>query len=165
MSEGTIKPGPIGSSRPNGHKYISSTELLTDGYGLSNTEKYEKKFIVPHVEKKTWIYIIAELDYDGIPHGPVKIGISKNPGLRVKTFNIGCPSGSLVIFHSFSISSPIARSFELSFHKENSHNQMHGEWFGLDPDVAVDLVRNHFNIFRHQRYSRAEIVEELHYSE
>lgn len=92
----------------------------------------------------TYIYVI------GRDEGPVKVGISDNPGARVLGLQTGCPF-QLSLLATFQFEDRIAaHQEEQFFHRCYRKQNLVGEWFNLSADLAIEgiegnlLSRAHF---------------------
>ncbi len=91
------------------------------------------------MSQESSVYVIAKMD-GGKPVSPIKVGISSNMTARLSTIQTSCPFPIDVIYEFGTPSVEIARHIERSFHETQTAYRQHGEWFNLDPIVAVQLV-------------------------
>ena len=81
-----------------------------------------------------FVYVI------GREEGPVKVGISTYPWGRLATLQIGCPF-KLTLLHTHKARSRNhALEHEEMFHGVYDENRLHGEWFDLDAELAIEGV-------------------------
>jgi Meiotically up-regulated gene 113 len=86
-----------------------------------------------------FIYVIA-VAKPGQPPGPVKIGITNNVPARLKGLQTACPY-PLYVVHQFAAPDRIcAREIERAFHEVQKKHQTTGEWFDLEPSLALFLM-------------------------
>jgi hypothetical protein len=84
----------------------------------------------------TWLYVIGEPE----PCWNVKIGISRNPHKRLSSLQSGHHS-RLVIHRVYEFpDTASARAAERKFHKHFSEDGMCGEWFGIPPSTAIEVI-------------------------
>jgi hypothetical protein len=79
----------------------------------------------------SYLYIIAAND-----QGPVKLGVSDNPGRRLKQLQTGHPQ-VLSIFHQEQVNAELAYFLERNLHKDIAHKRVRGEWFELSVKEAA----------------------------
>lgn len=85
------------------------------------------------------IYVMAR-QMDDEWGQPVKVGISRNPQARLATINTASPF-RVGIYRSFRVQNRrMAELFERIFHKLNASVRLHGEWFQLTPQEAVECL-------------------------
>lgn len=114
------------------------------------------------MSERTWLYIIAEEESDGRCKGPVKVGISSNPWVRAQSLEAGCPGGSLLVVHAFCFPHRLmAQELEQHFHKWRRRENIHREWFGLTPEQAMGLVRQHIAASFDERPTYEAILDAL----
>ena len=71
---------------------------------------------------------------------PVKIGISENPEQRQKTLQTGCPF-KLILIAKFMMGELVdAKRAEDVIHHVLRQYHLHGEWFDVDPNFAIDAI-------------------------
>lgn len=78
--------------------------------------------------KNYWIYFIQS------GHGPVKIGLSRDPKWRMKTLQIGNPEKLELV-----AAMPGSRRDEQALHKRFEASHIHSEWFRLTQELE-DLI-------------------------
>jgi hypothetical protein len=83
---------------------------------------------------ESYVYILA-----ASAHGPVKIGFSKHPELRLRQLQTG-HAEALTLYHKEPISQP--RLLEKAIHAANRHRRVNGEWFDLTVEEGVLEVRH-----------------------
>lgn len=97
-----------------------------------------------------WVYVIADVS-SGKFTGPVKVGISGNPTKRLKQIQTSCPFKVEIAYLFACPARDIAETIERSFHDTQRHHLSHGEWFKLEPVIAIHLLclafRAHLSIF------------------
>lgn len=87
----------------------------------------------------TYIYVIGRDD------GPVKVGISDNPGARVLGLQTGCPF-HLSLLATFQFEDRIvAHKEEQFFHRCYREQQLVGEWFDLSADLAIEGIEGNLS--------------------
>lgn len=87
---------------------------------------------------ETSVYVIAV--EAGTGEGPVKIGISSNVGKRFRTLQTASPY-KLGLVHEFTVPNrDIAREIEECFHAVQKRHRTVGEWFKLNPIIALQLM-------------------------
>lgn len=84
------------------------------------------------------IYVIAPID-----GWPCKIGVSTFPLKRVMGLQTSVWKQLEVKFSAFMATTQVARDLERRCHQALSDQSkwLHGEWFDLRPEAAIDLVR------------------------
>ena len=86
-----------------------------------------------------YVYIVGTLEKDRIT-GPVKVGMSANPDVRLSALRTACPNKiDFVCAFGFPDKSS-AKLVENTFHQVLAHKQLNGEWFALGPVEAVELM-------------------------
>ena len=105
-----------------------------------------------------FVYIIAH-SYPGGPQGPVKVGITKSLGSRLTTLQTGNWS-RIEYAHFYQLSNKgLAFEIEQLFHEAFSESRMCGEWFGIEPsealeilcDIVFNVINQHFPEHEKQR--------------
>jgi hypothetical protein len=86
-----------------------------------------------------YVYVIAKNGPDGLT-GPVKIGISSKPNKRLSSIQTACPFQVEVACVFAAPSQAIARDIERMFHETQRDTHAHGEWFNVEPVVAIHLL-------------------------
>jgi hypothetical protein len=79
-----------------------------------------------------YIYVISES-----PAGPVKIGISSNPGARIVELQTGNHRPLSLVYVSPGLSRSDVLSLERSMHASFAEDRISGEWFDVIPRHAV----------------------------
>ena len=88
------------------------------------------------------IYLIAHV-VDGRLDGLVKVGITANLSGRLATIQTGNPRKVDIAFSFGTPSRAIAQTLELAFHEVFAKHRMAGEWFDMNPVLALQgLVEN-----------------------
>jgi hypothetical protein len=93
-----------------------------------------------------FIYVI------GGTEKPYKIGITNNPGRRLKNLQTGHPS-KLRIHHVEPIPDDQVRLIEQTIHKTINHKRLQGEWFDITLEDAIAEVK-----FARIRYLKDEVI-------
>ena len=89
-------------------------------------------------DETVYVYLIAVQD-DGRT-GPVKVGIANNVRKRQKSLQTACPY-KLGLVHAFAFPNrEMAREVEQCFHDGLSDKREIGEWFRLNPIIALNLL-------------------------
>lgn len=82
-----------------------------------------------------FVYVMGRADLSNV--GPVKIGISDSPDVRLRQINTASPF-RVVIRHKFNMPRrDIALSLESNFHRIQSSKRLNGEWFDIPPVSAI----------------------------
>jgi len=89
-----------------------------------------------------YLYVIAAND-----EGPVKLGISVDPALRLRTLQTASPE-LLTIRHKEPVEPEVVKQLERLLHRDMAHRRRRGEWFALGVDEAIAQVR--FTIMRYE---------------
>jgi len=87
----------------------------------------------------TSIYVMAVRNGQEIS-GPVKVGITSNPGLRLAQFQTACPYEMLIVRTFQAPDREIAREIEKCFHATQREHLLRGEWFNLQPNIACGIL-------------------------
>ena len=103
-----------------------------------------------HHENHCGVYVVT----DGTA---CKIGITNNGNTRLTTLQNGNPRR--LTMHVFVRTSSMteARRVEIAAHKALAAVHLHGEWFGVTPEIASDLVRG-VVAGNHNAYNSAEAM-------
>lgn len=81
-----------------------------------------------------YLYCIAD------NQGYCKFGYSQDPQRRVRDLQTGS-SSPLILLHSISVDSSRVVVLEQQLHNTiGQHRRVHGEWFDIDPVLAVNLM-------------------------
>lgn len=105
-----------------------------------------------------FLYVIGTTQPDGNP-GPSKIGISNNVAGRIERLKTGCPYKITQFFGFQMLSKENAFVFEREIHDDFKDSRLHGEWFDMDFDEALESVVTfielafHFNTNEGEDYS------------
>lgn len=92
--------------------------------------------------RKCFIYIVCE---NGIEEGPVKVGISQSPSIRLMGLQSGCWN-KLTVYHTFLLDNKgEAAKIEAAFHAAFNELRMCGEWFGITPQRAIAAINTYLN--------------------
>lgn len=81
-----------------------------------------------------YLYVIGRVD------GPVKVGISSTPGARLSAIQTGCPFAIELIFAVKFPDRVHALKHEQIFHEVHDQKRLHGEWFRLEADLAIESI-------------------------
>ena len=84
-----------------------------------------------------YVYVIANTDARGKAVAPIKVGIAKDPGQRLRTFQTANPR-RLRIYRTFRVTR--AQALEQAVHRHLHPFRMKGEWFAVSPEQAVTAV-------------------------
>ncbi len=82
-----------------------------------------------------FVYLMHDLANDYY-----KIGISNNPAYRERTLQSEKPTIELIIAKEFPVRR-IAEAFEAALHKTYEAKRLRGEWFRLDSNDVIDLIK------------------------
>lgn len=117
---------------------------MTDSKGLDKTE-----WTIRDAEDHA-VYIMCHLDDDWSLRGPSKIGISKQPDVRLKQVQKE-RSGRIVMVEQFWFwRRQHAFLVEQEFHRKCANFRMDGEWFNMPPSHAVAIMDLNLKAFVHQ---------------
>lgn len=86
-----------------------------------------------------YVYVLCRVD-GNTRTGPVKVGMASDPDKRLRNLQTASPFKIEQVFCFGCPNKDIARELERSFHEVQSEHRLHGEWFDLEPIVAVHLV-------------------------
>lgn len=84
----------------------------------------------------SYLYVISEEKNPTI----CKIGFSKNPEKRIKTFQTGHPEKLKLYYYELFTETSI-RKFESIVHKNLKHYKFNNEWFQISPDDAIAEIQ------------------------
>lgn len=88
------------------------------------------------MSKSAYVYVVATVRA-GVATAPVKVGISENPQSRLSSLQTGS-SFDLEIIYAFPIPlRDLASIVEQAFHQAHTDQRLRGEWFDMEPSVAV----------------------------
>jgi hypothetical protein len=85
------------------------------------------------------VYVICLKHGDRVS-SPVKVGVSAYPKKRLKTLQTACP---YPLFLAAVFTCPVAGmgvSVEREFHRQHAKKKTAGEWFDIEPVVAVQTI-------------------------
>jgi hypothetical protein len=86
------------------------------------------------MSEKVYLYVI------GCLNGPVKVGISSSPYVRMMSFQTGCPL-KLELLHAEPMRNRAhALLHERMFHDVYEQDRIQGEWFSLHPELAIEGI-------------------------
>lgn len=91
---------------------------------------------------ETFVYVIAIKDCDKFK-APVKIGVSASPWGRLDTLQTACPYDIGIVGVLAYPSREIALQMEDCFHSTHKKHRTRGEWFDIEPNKAVAILRLH----------------------
>ena len=77
--------------------------------------------------------------------GPIKIGISNNPEVRLGALQTGNHQELLVLLETERFSVDMALSLETSIHKALEGYRIRGEWFRCHAGLAARALKEHFD--------------------
>jgi hypothetical protein len=106
-----------------------------------------------------YVYIMAHV---GATHlcGPTKIGISRNPVVRLGQIRYDEGRDDIIIVAQFAFwKRKHARWVEAAFHKVCDVYRVRGEWFDLMPADAVAIMKKNLKAF--QQYLGADEVPDI----
>ena len=86
-----------------------------------------------------YVYIICRV-VNGQITQPVKIGISNNPIVRLRELQTGSPHKLIILRSLLCRNWPDAADIERKMHAELSRFCEDGEWFNVDPILAVIIA-------------------------
>lgn len=86
-----------------------------------------------------YVYVICRID-NGVMKAPVKIGMASSPKKRLKGLQTSSPFKIHQVVCFGCPNKEIARELERSFHQVKRKHRLHGEWFDLEPVMAVHLL-------------------------
>jgi hypothetical protein len=86
-----------------------------------------------------YVYVIC-LKHEDRVSGPVKIGISANPKARFKSLQTACPYPLFLAAEFNCLVPELAPSVEKEFHRSHAEKRTSGEWFNIEPVVAIQTI-------------------------
>jgi hypothetical protein len=95
------------------------------------------------MDDATHVYIIARIRGNR-PILPVKIGISSNPSKRLAGLQTANPFPLVLLTTFYCPTRGMAKELEAFFHETQSDRRLSGEWFGIAPMEAVELLCMNF---------------------
>jgi hypothetical protein len=107
-----------------------------------------------HDNSPCFIYVIGRED------GPVKIGISGSPNGRLASIQTGCPFRISILHIEEMRDRDHALEHEDHIHRLFAENRLVGEWFDLDPDLAIEQVE--FSLELEQIFKEREMANGPH---
>lgn len=87
------------------------------------------------IAESCFVYLMHDL-----ANNYYKIGISNNPAYREHTLQSEKPTIELIIAKEFPVRR-IAEAFEAALHKTYEAKRLRGEWFRLDSNDVIDLIK------------------------
>lgn len=81
-----------------------------------------------------YIYVI------GREQGPVKVGISADPGLRLRGLQTGCPFGLKLLYARRMRNRKHAEEHEADFLACHPDYHIRGEWYRCDAEIAIEGI-------------------------
>jgi hypothetical protein len=85
-------------------------------------------------EEVVYLYAI------GLPGGPVKMGMSKDPFRRLGQLKSGCPFRARILFATPIESRVRAADLERQVLQYYEEKNLNGEWFDIDADLAIEAI-------------------------
>jgi len=86
-----------------------------------------------------YVYIVGTIR-NGLMDRPVKIGITHNFHARLRAIQTGSPEKVAYVWVFRMPNKAVARYIESCFHETQVDHRLHGEWFAIDPIVAIQLM-------------------------
>jgi len=105
------------------------------------------------------VYIMGHIDADFYLSGPSKIGISKNPKVRLKQVQAVEPGRIVLVGVYWFWRRSHARMVEKAFHETFDIWRVRGEWFDMDPQHAVGVMIENLKSFA-DRFLGADETED-----
>lgn len=97
-------------------------------------------------DETNFVYIIATLK-DGIASAPVKVGITKSMAARFSTIKTAS-AYPLEIYTALPFPGRYdVQKLEEAFHKVMKRHRLHGEWFDLEPSVALQSMAQNIKFY------------------
>ena len=90
--------------------------------------------------RECYIYVIGRED------GPVKVGITSSPRERLHTLQTACPFKIDLLHYRACADRDDALWREQMFHDVYDDNRLHGEWFDIEADLAIEGVDLQFEL-------------------
>lgn len=93
-----------------------------------------------------YLYLMCFMGRPHEPLGPVKIGITGNVQSRISSVQTGCHQRLELLAAFNTRDRDIARRFESEMHDLGSRYRLHGEWFDIDPLIALEVACGVFRL-------------------
>jgi hypothetical protein len=90
-----------------------------------------------------YLYVI------GRKKGPIKVGVSSNPQSRLKSIQTGCAFPIKNLFQVRMLNRDQALGQERAFHEIHAGQRLHGEWFDMDAELAIESIETGIHIDAH----------------
>jgi len=94
-------------------------------------------------DRITYVYVM------GSEGGPVKVGISTNPDIRLVQLKAGCCFPITVFFRAPIAERSTAYRIEQTFHRVYREYQRYGEWFNIDAEQAIEGIETAIELEQH----------------
>lgn len=91
------------------------------------------------MSKDCYVYVVGTIR-NGLMDRPVKVGITNSPNSRLKAIQTGSPDEVAFVWVFAMPNKQIARHIETCFHETQVKHRLRGEWFAIDPLIAVQLM-------------------------
>lgn len=88
-----------------------------------------------------FVYLIASRKDDAFVT-PIKVGISHDVDKRIRSIRTSCPNRIDVVQTFRFPNSSVARLIESMFHNLHRENRRSGEWFDVEPKIALATLLN-----------------------
>ncbi len=85
----------------------------------------------------SYTYLVTHKGPDGQLCGPVKVGITTSLRSRLRALQTGSPSELVMAIAIGATDTVGARAVEQRFHRTHDGSRLVGEWFDLDPALAL----------------------------
>lgn len=95
-----------------------------------------------------YVYVICH-EKDGKWCGPVKVGMGADPSKRLYSLQTGNPNKLHLLWQFSAPNKQMSRRMEHGFHQTKKAHRMQGEWFDLEPIVAVQSLCLLFSVVVH----------------
>lgn len=94
-----------------------------------------------------FLYLIATKARSGKPTGPIKVGVTSNLRSRLQMLQTGSPRPlAFYAVWDFSECDGCARYLESAFLSCQKKHRLSGEWFGLSPQEAEQILDLYFKL-------------------
>lgn len=94
----------------------------------------ERTKAIARARAAAYVYVI------GREQGPIKVGVSSSPSGRLAQLQTGCPFKLEVLHTEPMLDRNHALKHEADFHAVYADKRLHGEWFDLEPEYAIELI-------------------------
>jgi hypothetical protein len=105
------------------------------------------------------VYIMGHLDAEYMLCGPTKVGISKNPKLRLKQVQAVEPGRIVLVGFYWFWRRSHACMVEKGFHDAFQLWRERGEWFDMDPQHAVGVMIQNLQAFADRFLGADEMID------